>query len=208
MHEKHDELIGDDYQILPFRDLPKPYQMAIAWYMAANGEAWTDVDYLGDAEPPPRPYETMPHAEWEKLSRDEQSRLANEWHRSWDATVKERIEAALPEFCEHYGDVPFGVASIPTEAAKASVMQGEDVVSDWDGDWDRYHAWYIGHSDMPDHGRTDRWPCVMSSYETETFQDGWHRFHSYCRAGDADIPVVFYPAQRHLDAKLSAPALG
>jgi len=179
MHERHDKLVGDDYEIVPFHDLPKPYQMAVAWYMAVNGGAWEDVEFeVPDFDGPDR-------AE----------------------SLKKGLEDALPLFAERYGDVLFGVASVPTEAVKASVMQDEELAADWNGEWDRYHAWYASHANMPDHPRDDRWPCVLSSWESETFQDGWHRFHSYCLAGDADIPVVFYPAQRHLDAKMAAPGI-
>jgi len=166
MHERHDALIGDDYQILPFRDLPRPYRLAVAHYMAVNGDTWTDAA-------PDR---------------------------------AEDLEASLPGFDEHYGDVLFGIASIPADAAKASVMSDPELADSWNGDWDAYHAWYTSRGDTPDYGTEDRWPCVMAGAEWETFQDGWHRFHSYCRAGHADIPVVFYPMQRHLDARMAAPA--
>jgi hypothetical protein len=42
---------------------------------------------------------------------------------------------------------------------------------------------------------------ILSSSDDETLQDGWHRLHSYVRAGHADIPAVFYPEQRHLNIK-------
>lgn len=37
---RQDRLLGDDYRILPYRDLPKSYQMAIAWFMGVDGDAW------------------------------------------------------------------------------------------------------------------------------------------------------------------------
>jgi len=206
MHERHDALVGDSYEIIPFRELPKPYQMAVAWYMAVDGEAWTDVDFLGDEEPPPRPSESIPKAEWKKLPEEKWRALENEWHDNWKARLKELLEAALPEFVREYGDVPFGVATVPTDAMKASVMADDEIRDDFES-WDAYQAQYNAGATAPEHGRTDRWPCIMASHEDETLQDGWHRFHSYCRAGDVDIPVVFYPEQRHLDAKMVSPSI-
>lgn len=46
-------LIGDNYQILPFAKLPEAHQLAMAWYMAVNGEAWSGVelpDMMADQE--------------------------------------------------------------------------------------------------------------------------------------------------------------
>lgn len=206
MHERHDTLVGDSYEIMPFRDLPKPYQMAIAWYMAVDGEAWLDVDFIGNEEPPPRPSESTPHDEWTKLPEDKWRALENEWHDNWRARLKELLEAAMPEFVRVYGDVPFGVATVTTEAMKVSVMADDEIGQDFEC-WETYHRRYAEASGLPEHGRTDRWPCIMSCFEDETLQDGWHRFHSYCMAGDADIPVVFYPAQRHLDAKMAVPGI-
>jgi hypothetical protein len=43
---RRDALIGSDYQILPFSQLPVPYQLAVAWYMGMEGDAW-EVDIEG-----------------------------------------------------------------------------------------------------------------------------------------------------------------
>jgi hypothetical protein len=47
----------------------------------------------------------------------------------------------------------------------------------------------------------DRWPVIMSPFEDETFQDGWHRFHIYVANGHPDIPVIFYPENWHHEMK-------
>lgn len=44
MTTRMDSLIKDDYKIQRFSDLPTPYQMAIIWFMAVDGQAWDDVD--------------------------------------------------------------------------------------------------------------------------------------------------------------------
>lgn len=38
-----DNLIAGRYQIVAFRDLPVPYQLALVRYMAIDGEAWDDL---------------------------------------------------------------------------------------------------------------------------------------------------------------------
>ena len=56
---------------------------------------------------------------------------------------------------------------------------------------DDYAAWYAEATDVPDHGPDQRWPVLLSDNDEETLVDGWHRLHSYLRAGHADIPCVF-----------------
>ncbi len=34
-------LVGTDYALVPFRNLERPYQLAMAHYMAVDGEAWS-----------------------------------------------------------------------------------------------------------------------------------------------------------------------
>jgi len=37
-------LISNDYIVKTFSELPTPFQMAIIWYMAVEGDAWDKVD--------------------------------------------------------------------------------------------------------------------------------------------------------------------
>ena len=37
---RRNALIGENYQIAPFSELPRPHQLAMAWYMAVDGDAW------------------------------------------------------------------------------------------------------------------------------------------------------------------------
>ena len=201
MHPLHDALVGEDYAIVPFRDLPHPYRMALVWYMAVNGETWSDVDFIGDTEKDPGLHKVMALPDGQLLSQADRRILTLEAVRRRHQVIKHRIEDRLDCFDARYGDTLFGMASTPTEAAKASVLRNPEIARDFGGDWQAYHAWYGSLGELPDHGRSDRWPCILSGFDYETFMDGWHRFHSYCRAGDLDIPVVFFPKQRHLRAK-------
>lgn len=40
---KSDKLINAEFVIEPFRILPDPHRRAIVWYMAYDGDAWSDV---------------------------------------------------------------------------------------------------------------------------------------------------------------------
>jgi len=188
MHEDHDALVGEDYRIVAFRDLPEPYRLAIAHYMAVDGEAW-DLGEEGAEGPIP------------EASRQVADRRPDR------ERILHRLRSAMPRLVDEHGDRAFGVASVPMDAARAHVMGRGDLATDWQGDWDAYHAWYAGRGDMPAHDAMDRWPCIMSGFGDEAFEDGWHRFHSYAGSGHADVPVAFYPADRHFEAKgLPVPA--
>jgi len=64
-----------------------------------------------------------------------------------------------------------------------------DANGDWKS-WADYHAWYCSQSNIPRHGRENRWPSLVWTETDEVLMDGWHRLHSYFRAGHATIPLV------------------
>lgn len=147
-------------EVMPFRDLPRPAQYAMAWYMAIDGEAW---------EMPPEfpPYEVT----FQKIKRD--------------------FSKTLPFFIEKYGDKKFGYVEIPTPVMTKAIMEGEEI-RDQFKEFSDYHRWYLKHGPMPRHERRNRWPVILSSFEDETLQDGWHRFHDYVRQGAEVIPALYY----------------
>jgi hypothetical protein len=172
-----DRLFGDDYELVAFRDLPEPHRMAMAWYMAINGEAWVDV----------LPYNS--HSDEEGPA----------WVLHWKKTLAD----LMPVFDERYGDTVFGIATVGTEEMLHSIVDdfhAKDQGLDLEGVRET-HMKGSRHSDYPDHGPEDRWPVVLSSDDDETLQDGWHRFGSYVRGRHADIPTIFYPERRHFLAK-------
>lgn len=83
---------------------------------------------------------------------------------------------------------------LPTTVVIAKVMMAGDHAVDFKGNWYAYHNWYLSRFGVPDHG-TSRWPIIESdAAELRAGQayidDGWHRFHSYVKAGDTHIPVL------------------
>ena len=119
-----------------------------------------------------------------------------QWPSAEDA--KAGLTQMLPQYVERYGDQLFGVATICTEAIKASVMQDEDIAGSYDS-WEQYHAWYMRGGAVK-HQESNRWPVTLSPDNYETLLDGWNRLHSYIRDGAAVIPAVFVPQEHHLNA--------
>lgn len=163
---RRDTLIGSDYEILSFSQLPVPYQLAMAWYMAVDGEAWHDF------------------VEIPEMVAD---------HPDFMAT----FEALLPRFVESYGNVPFGVTTLSAQQVKDAYMGDAEISADF-ASFDDYHQWYVSHNDTPVYGQEGRWPAILGDDNSEAFQDGHHRLHSYLRAGHADVPLIFYPDRRHM----------
>ncbi len=163
-----DRMLQHGYSVVPFEALDLPHKLAIAHYMAIDGEAWSDA---------------LPSGFW----------------RPTDAEKRRVLTDCMPRFDELYGDVRFGVALLPSQAVRDAIMQTVELAQDF-ASWDDYHAWYTAAGDMPEHGPSDRWPVLLADHEGEALQDGWHRVHCYLARGDADIPAVFYPRERHLQA--------
>lgn len=184
------DLFEQGFEIVPYRELPQPYQMALAWYMAVNGEAWDDIIDHDTVEMPD----------------DVQNSDDPRWH----AGYKAALEKLLPKFVRKYGKVEFGVATWATETLIASVAGDETFVEDG-LDLEGTQAWFqasVQNYFTTSYPETDRWPVIMSNFEDETFQDGWHRFHIYVSNGHTDIPVVFYPEEWHFEIKAKMEATG
>jgi hypothetical protein len=161
-----DRILGSAYKVLPFRELERPYQLAIGRYMAIDGEAWADA---------------LPaNAFWP--SREQQ---------------RKGLRRCLSKMVKLFGDELFGVALLPSAVMQAAIMESKELSEDFPN-WEAYHAWYVNAGDIPNHGRKDRWPVVLSDFEDEFMQDGWHRLHCYLKRGDDTIPAVFYPREHHL----------
>jgi hypothetical protein len=105
---------------------------------------------------------------------------------------KAAIERAIPDYVRFYGEQMFGVVNVPSEAIKHSVMAVSAEISADFPSFDEYHQWYVSHNDTPSYGSENRWPVILSDFEDEVCQDGWHRLHAYLRAGHADVPAIFY----------------
>lgn len=102
-------------------------------------------------------------------------------------TIDELIEKLGPHF-------KIGMAKVPMSALMTLVMNDSDRVEDFDT-FDQYHCEYRGTDKVPRHKSV--WPIILADQqwgdeEDETIVDGWHRFHSYYKAGIKNVPVLWY----------------
>lgn len=116
-----------------------------------------------------------------------------EWTNEDDA--KAGLASLMPEYVDRHGEELFGIVTLSSEGLIAAVMRDEEIASSY-ASWEDYHAAYT-RGPTPKHPEANRWPVLLSSDDSETIWDGWHRFHSYIRDGAQDIPAVFYPLEHH-----------
>lgn len=133
-------------------------------------------------------YNVMECEGWEDIS-------TPEWET--DAEAKAGLAALLPKYVEKYGEDLFGTITLSANALTASVMRDEDIADSYQS-WDDYHTDYVRGGDVQAHPKANRWPVLLSYDNYETLWDGWHRFHSYIRDGDVEIPAIFHPMDHHL----------
>lgn len=109
------------------------------------------------------------------------------------------VKKSLPHFVKEYGDEEFGLATIPIEELKRECYERSGDIRNDFPNFDTYHDWYVREGDTTNH-KGSIWPCILSCQDDELFEDGWHRFHSYVRAGAVrDVPVLYFP--RNLASK-------
>jgi len=152
-------------RVMAFRNLPIPAQLAMAWYMAVDGEAW---------ELPP-----------EQVS-DETSLL------EITRDFSEMLPWFIKKYgSKRFGYVEIPMEVLTKQVMRDQWMK-EDMPNL--KDFEQYHRWYVRQGGMPDHPLTDLWPVILSTnYEEETLEDGWHRLHDYYRKGVEIVPAVYFP---------------
>jgi len=167
-----------------FKNLPQSHQLAIAWYMTidSDGEAWKVMGKLEEDFEKVRPSDYSNEKKWKKFQED----------------LKRLLIISLPAYVKKYGHIKFGVAEIPTMVLVKEICNRESEVPDAVDTIKKYRSWYkkdrkdIGDTKFSKHPKTNRWPCILSDFDDEVLQDGWHRFFTYAGRGDKKIPCVFY----------------
>ena len=161
-------------KILPFKKLPKEARYALIQYMVVDGEAWDVSTELAKAFE--EGHKIMSKCKYEDVR----------------ALHKEAIKKSLKFYTDKYGDCKFGYAHIPTRVMTEEVYnRNADINNDFDS-FEEYRVWYFKSDDMPNHPRTKRWPSILSGFDDEVLEDGWHRFHSYVAMKCRTIPCIFY----------------
>ena len=150
-------------KILKFRNLPQEAQLALVHYMAIDGSAWKVAPGLDE--------ETYRERGWAKV-----------------------LSRFLPFYVKKYGKAEFGyIASIPINTLIDSVLNDADA-GDWKNKgWQSLHEWYMKAG--PKHKALAKkpWPVILSSFDDETLEDGWTRFHQYAEKGLKACPALWYP---------------
>jgi hypothetical protein len=174
-------------EVRKYEDLPQEAQLALAHYMAIDGEAWELAPGLEKA--------IEKHAAYFRGKK-----RGIKATRAWNNT----LAGFLPFYVEQYGNLDFGyISALPVVALIAAVMKDAEMELDWHGveGWKKYHAWYMEKSRGvagPKHRAPadDPWPVILSSFDDETLQDGWTRFHQYAENGRETCPAVWFPRQQ------------
>lgn len=164
-------------RIVQYRDMPLEHQLAIAHYMAIDGEAW---EVLGKLE-----------EDFEKVQcKDYSNDKAFEKFRS---DMVKLLRRSIHLYVEKYGKVKFGMAAIPARALMDATLDRVGELKRDHKSWKSYHDWYRDNCGIPKHSAKELWPVILSGFPDEVLEDGHHRFHSYVELGVKEIPCVFYP---------------
>jgi hypothetical protein len=171
-------------EVRKYKDLPQESQLALAHYMAIDGEAWKLAPGLVEVIE-----QHAAHLRGNK--RDSRTTVA--WNNA--------LVGFLPFYVEQYGNFDFGyIPALPVVALIESCMKDLELEQDWPGveGWKRYHEWYMGKScggAGPKHvvPADKPWPVILSSFADETLQDGWTRFHQYVKKRLETCPAVWFP---------------
>jgi len=101
----------------------------------------------------------------------------------------------------------YGIATIPMKVATEECMRcfgqevhGYDRDQKVHGSFELYHKWYINNDPTDERlvFHKEMWPVILSPYDDEWLQDGWHRFHSYYAQKQKKVPILMYPLNRSM----------
>ena len=93
------------------------------------------------------------------------------------------------EFAAHVATYSFLLTEIPTSDVTTAVMNREG--SELSGDFYEWNGHPSTWVNAVDHGDS-RWPCILSGFDDELFQDGWHRFYGYVKNEHPTIKVLAF----------------
>lgn len=149
-------------KVTKFKDLPKPYQYAIIHYMAFDGEAW-DL---------PEGYDEEANAESRDWFEDQK------FNRAY---IKKNVKYWADKYC----DATFGMLPLSKgdtlKALKELHSEALNNMDELDGDNLADPKYY-----------NEKWPVILSSFDDEFIEDGWHRLSVYLRSTMRKIPAIYY----------------
>ena len=155
---------------MPFSKLSLEAKLAMIWYMAIDGEAWTTPDVEGDF----------------KYTAAIGSPSGNKAYQKF-------IAKNMDWFDKKYGHLVFGLAMVPREEFEKSLLANFRK----NPDMNHLHSMESFIKEYREGGPTVNhknfsWPVIFSNYPEELIQDGWHRMHCYLNKQIATIPCIYY----------------
>jgi hypothetical protein len=151
-------------KVMPFRDLPIPAQLAIAHYMAIDGEAWGFPEGT---------------ANWSVSSVKKELPAMLPYFR--------KVYGG-----QRFGYVMIPMEALKESILKDQWLTEDVGIFPSYEVYDEHVHSQAGFRPT-EHPTTQRWPVILSSENEETLQDGWHRLHAYYHQGAKLIPAVYYP---------------
>jgi hypothetical protein len=176
VHERNKALIlRNNGTLVKFKNLPPECQLALIHYMAIDGEAW---------DGPEKMYDAFRKAHAHTFGSDE-------YNKAMDKACK-KVKDSLPHFVKNYGEVVFGyIERLDLKELIAQVMTDDDLTEQT---WEEYHKWYMSKG-TKHQARSNLYPVILSSWNGETLEDGWNRFHHYAERNLSYFPAIWFPAK-------------
>lgn len=97
-------------------------------------------------------------------------------------------ESILALIAEYYEETIFVYFEAPTELVKQVILEHNEGLEDYTC-WEDYAKDYGGEIL---HKKENRFACLSGMGDSEVFEDGWNRLHSYINQGHETIPIVEY----------------
>jgi len=167
---------------LPYNKLPRPYQLSIAYYMAIDGEAWGIPD------------EIMHHIS-NHYPKASYTKNREEYKKQWKEYREQLVRLLVKNihfYIEEDGKQKFKKANIPTAVLMREIFERHVDIRADNPTFEDYMKSYEDYTTVPDHSRRNRWPVIMSGFDDDIIEDGWHRFHCYITQKQRTIPCVFF----------------
>ena len=161
-------------KVMAFKDLPMGAKMAMAWYMAVDGEAWA-----------------LPK-NWTRGGN-------GEWSEKLQEHAKKQLAKNMDYFDKEYGKKKFGLAMVPREEVEAIMFKGLQWRAKSEGapSYTSFSAWLKAYTEdysggIPNHKTAD-YPSIFGDFKDDLLlQDGWHRFACYCKKKVKVLPFIYY----------------
>lgn len=151
-------------RVMRFRDLPVPAQLAMAYYMAVDGEAWELPEEVQSSSV--------------REIRKEFRELLPWFRKKYGSKRFGYVVIPMEAIKESILEDPYLVEEIGT-------FDSYEAYDEW------LHGQPGFRTNV--HPTTNRWPVILSSEDEETLQDGWHRLHAYYHQGARMVPALYYP---------------